>query len=75
MPSNIFQVYVIDARALNIRPPRVCDIQPGTIAAVYNFVNVDEKEAQNSIRNGEVWDTAAVGRVLSVAGEKTAAKV
>lgn len=70
---NIFQVFAIDARALNIRPPRVCDIQPGTIAAVYNFVNVDEKEALNSIRNGEVWDVATVGRVLSVA-EKAAAK-
>ncbi len=74
MPSNIFQVYVIDVHATKIRPPRVCDIQPGTIAAVYNFVNVDAAEAVQSIRNGEVWDVAAVGRVLSVAGEKTAAK-
>jgi hypothetical protein len=70
---NIFQVYAIDARALNIRPPKVCDIQPGTIAAVYNFVNVDEKEALNSIRNGEVWDSATMGRVLTVAADKTAA--
>jgi hypothetical protein len=74
MPSNIFQVYVIDARAIKIRPPKVCDISPGTIGAVYNFVGLEAGELANTIRNGEVWDAAAAGKVLAgVPAEKAVA--
>jgi|GEM_PF-6604219 len=72
--GNIFQVFVIDSRILKIRPPRVCDISPGAIGAVYNFVGLEPNEVANSIRNGEMWDAATTGKVLSSVAEKTAAK-
>jgi hypothetical protein len=74
MGSNIFQVYVIDARAIKIRPPKVCDISPGTIGAVYNFANLEAAEVATAIRSGEVWDAGVAGKVLSsVPAEKVAA--
>ena len=73
MANNIFQVFVIDAR-VKLRPPRVCDISPGSLGAIYNFVGLDAADVANTIRNGEVWDAATAGKVLSgVPAEKVAA--
>lgn len=75
MGNNIFQVYVLDSRILKIRPPKVCDISPGTIGAVYNFVNLEANDVATSIRSGEIWDAATAGKVLAgVPAEKAAAK-